>query len=88
MGKGIKGEDLLERKVTLMVIHCCRERRNMEFLRLFMNATKSASDIDRMIQLLTDGGSIAYAEAICERHAKQTTAVLTGIPSSERLREL
>lgn len=28
MGKGVKGEDLLEQKITLMVIHACSQKKH------------------------------------------------------------
>ncbi len=82
MGKTL-GRDLELGKMTLPVIHYLREASaDLQEAMLKLLASPEQKDRVRVAQLLTEFGSVAYANTVAEQHVSRALSMLDGVPDS------
>ena len=85
------GTDLLNRKITLPIIHCLDQLDAGRKQRLVSQLSTGNIDLDLLIGWLTELGSISYARDVALKHATNAlnfTATLACSPASKSLQQL
>lgn len=81
MGKNI-GDDLLEGKVTLPLIHLLKQNQNIDQIKAAIE-NPNLANIENIIQLINNSDAILYCKRIAENFVLKAKAALAIFPDSE-----
>lgn len=90
MGTGLTGKaignDIKEKKITLPLIHALEKAANSkkrQILGILKNKKKTRSDINEVINFVSDSGGMDYAELKMNQYRDKALAILDSYPDSE-----
>ena len=80
--KGSIPDDLVEKKLTLMVIKTLESSQRVPFLSLFLRRDLGKEDIDKLMKYLEESGSLKYALSKRDEYGRECRSMAESLPAS------